>query len=146
MNSPAQLKLLVLFESGSIWAKTAFPCISPTTAPLRTLRPALQTSFVPLKHPRSQELVWGNLVWGWSALHCDRSSCAQNAQMMIPPFWFNAASPGRCLIVLTGFVQWCNACHKQRRAFFPFQVFFVGATSLVLHNIYPDFACFTFAA
>jgi hypothetical protein len=65
------------------------------------------------------------------------SSCAQNTQMMILLLWFNAV--GWSWQMLDCF-YWLSA------AFFPFQDFFAGATSLVLQQQISQFCtCFTYA-
>jgi hypothetical protein len=65
--------------------------------------------------------------------------------MMIPPLWFNAVGPGRCVI---DFTILFSAAKKAGMPFFPFLVFFVGATSLWCYHRHSSNAsnCFKYAA
>ena len=63
---------------------------------------------------------------------CDRSMFFTCSKLKMTPLFnlLRSVGPGRCLIVYWYYPV--LQCHKQRCAFFPFQDFFVGATSLVL--------------
>ena len=102
------------------------PCISPTTAPIRTLRPDSHNRFAPFKHPCDQKWVWGNLVWGWTPLQClstnfgvvvfsraelDGSNCILNLKCSDLTFYFKRRSWSWIVFPPLGSVLVCWRTH-----------------------------------